>query len=205
MSLIVNIVVIGPGAVGKSALSIRYAHNQFVEIYEPTLEDSYRKQTQVDGEEVVMEIIDTAGQDPFSSVRDHNMRRGDGFLCVYSIIDKQTFHEAAKLYEHLLLVKEMDSVPLVLVGNKCDKEENREVTKEQGIKLSSAMHCPFFETSALSRINVNEAFEELVRQIKSVRKNSSRGEMTKEVHEKDVKPGSGRRKQTGGRRRCIIL
>jgi len=77
-----KIVFIGTGAVGKSTLIIRFISDKFIEDYDPTLEDSYRKQFNVDGEECILDIFDTAGQENFAAVRDQYMKTS-GRICLY--------------------------------------------------------------------------------------------------------------------------
>eukprot|EP01120_Amphizonella_sp_Union-15-10_P000144 TRINITY_DN10182_c0_g1_i1.p1 TRINITY_DN10182_c0_g1~~TRINITY_DN10182_c0_g1_i1.p1 ORF type:complete len:199 (-),score=36.99 TRINITY_DN10182_c0_g1_i1:62-658(-) len=170
MSNVYKLVLDGVGGVGKSCLTIQYISNKFVDDYDPTLEDSYRKQVNIDGEECILDIFDTAGQEDFSAVRDQYMRTGDGFLCVYSITMQMSFEEAINLHEHILRVKDSEEVPFVLVGNKCDLEEDREIPSEKGTRLAQELSCKFLEASAKTRTNVVEAFEELVREIKRFRK-----------------------------------
>lgn len=64
---------------------------QFVEDYEPTKADSYRKKVMLDGEEVQIDILDTAGQEDYAAIRDNYFRSGEGFLCVFSITDDDSF------------------------------------------------------------------------------------------------------------------
>jgi GTPase KRas protein len=97
------------------------------------------------------------------------MRTGDGFLCVYSITLQASFDEAMNLHEHILRVKDAETVPFVLVGNKCDLEEDREVPTDKGQQLATDLKCPFLEASAKTRTNVVESFEALVREIKKAR------------------------------------
>jgi len=75
------------------------------------------------------------------------MRTGDGFLCVYSITLQASFDEAVSLHDHILRVKDSDSVPFVLVGNKCDLEEDREIPFDKGQNLAKELKCPFLEGS----------------------------------------------------------
>jgi len=103
------------------------------------------------------------------------MRTGDGFICVYSIILQQSFEEAISLHDHILCVKDQDKVPFVLVGNKCDLEEDREVPFEKGQNFASSLGCPFLEASAKTRKNVAEVFEAIVREINKERKNPNEG------------------------------
>ena len=86
-----KIVVLGDGGVGKSCLTWRFIHDQFLEKYDPTIDDAYRKPNfQVDGELCPLEICDTAGQDQFAATRDLYYKTGDGFLLCFSLVDKKT-------------------------------------------------------------------------------------------------------------------
>lgn len=167
MSCTYRVVLVGVGGVGKSCLTIQFISDKFVEDYDPTLEDSYRKQLTVDDEEVLLDIFDTAGQEDFSAVRDQYMRTGDGFLCVYSITLTSSFTEVKTFYEHILRVKDVDKIPFVCVGNKCDLENERKVTKEEGEKLARDLQCHWMETSAKTKVNVRECFIQLVQDIRS--------------------------------------
>jgi len=164
-----RIVLVGEGGVGKSCLTIQFISEKFVEEYDPTMEDSYRKEITVDGEECVLDIFDTAGQEDFSTIRDQYMRTGDGFLCVYSIILGGSFKSIRNFHDYILRVKDVDRLPFILVGNKCDLESERVITKEDGEQLSNSLACKFMETSAKTRQNVCEIFHELVREIKKWR------------------------------------
>jgi len=192
-----KLVLVGLGGVGKSCLTIQFISQRFVEDYDPTLEDSYRKQVSVDGEECLLDIFDTAGQEDFSAVRDQYMRSGDGFLCVYSVTYTLSFKEVTALHDHILRVKDCDKVPFVLVGNKSDLADQREVTTEQGKKLAATLGCKILESSAKTRVNVVEVFHELVREIKRMRlakgqtpkRNSGNLEETNGGHTKKTKNG----------------
>ena len=88
-----KVVILGGGGVGKSSLTIRLVTDNFLDEYDPTIEDSYRKQVNIDSEAVLLDILDTAGQEEFSSMQDQWMREGKGFLLVYTITSKQTLDE----------------------------------------------------------------------------------------------------------------
>eukprot|EP01083_Nonionella_stella_P259705 886402_1 len=89
-----KIVVLGAGAVGKSSLTVRYVTGDFLDEYDPTIEDYYRKLVEVDGLPAYMDILDTAGQEEFSSMKDQWMREVQAFLVVYYITSITTFDEA---------------------------------------------------------------------------------------------------------------
>jgi len=170
MSNVYRVVLVGVGGVGKSCLTIQFIADRFVEDYDPTLEDSYRKQVTVDTEECLLDIFDTAGQEDFSAVRDQYMRTGDGFLCVYSVTLRNSFEEVANFHEHILRVKDVETIPFVLVGNKADLEGQRVVSKEEGDKMAQRLNCKFLESSAKTKLNVHESFHELVREVKEYKR-----------------------------------
>jgi small GTP-binding protein len=160
-----KVVVLGSGGVGKSALTVQFVSGHFVEKYDPTIEDFYRKEIDVDGSPAVLEILDTAGTEQFASMRDLYIKNGQGFLLVYSIINAQTFIDVQPLRDQIARVKGGFNSPIVLVGNKCDMASERNVTIRDGESLVHEWGTPFFETSAKTRYNVQEMFQEIVRQI----------------------------------------
>ena len=105
----------------------------------------------------MLEILDTAGTEQFTAMRDLYMKNGQGFVLVYSITAQSTFNDLQDLREQILRVKDAEEVPLILVGNKCDLEDERVVGKDQGQSLAKVFNgCAFLETSAKSKLNVNE-------------------------------------------------
>ena len=122
-----KVVVVGGGGVGKSCLTIQLVNNHFINVYDPTIEDSYRKQVSIDDETCLLDILDTAGQEEYSAMRDQYMRNGQGFLCVYSITSRGSFKEVAAFREQIRRVKDSDQGPILIVGNKSDLESERQV------------------------------------------------------------------------------
>eukprot|EP00518_Triparma_eleuthera_P000097 CAMPEP_0182458410 /NCGR_PEP_ID=MMETSP1319-20130603/3761_1 /TAXON_ID=172717 /ORGANISM="Bolidomonas pacifica, Strain RCC208" /LENGTH=188 /DNA_ID=CAMNT_0024657091 /DNA_START=50 /DNA_END=616 /DNA_ORIENTATION=- len=163
-----KLVVLGGGGVGKSALTIRLVTDNFLEEYDPTIEDSYRKQVRIDDQPALLDILDTAGQEEYSSMQDQWMREGKGFLLVYSITDHSTFDEIAVFKEKILRAKDMEQVPLVLVANKCDLENERQVTFDEGKRLADDWGCPFMEASAKEKIRHEDCFFQVVREIRKL-------------------------------------
>ena len=152
-----KIVVLGSGGVGKSALTVQFVQGIFVEKYDPTIEDSYRKQVEVDGQQCMLEILDTAGTEQFTAMRDLYMKNGQGFVLVYSITAQSTFNDLQDLREQILRVKDTEDVPMVLVGNKCDLEDERVVGKDQGLNMAKMFgNCAFMESSAKAKIGVTD-------------------------------------------------
>lgn len=156
----------GAGGVGKSALTVQYVQGFFLSFYDPTIEDCYRCQRVIDNEVVLMQVLDTAGQDDFSTMRDNWMRCSDCFLLVFSMTERRTFEELDEFYQRLLRVKEANEgeVPVVIVANKVDIVDGREVTIEEAQEKARKMGAPLIETSAKDGIGVADAFEQAVRE-----------------------------------------
>ncbi|VDD93767.1 unnamed protein product [Enterobius vermicularis] len=140
----------------------------FVEEYEPTKADSYRKKVVLDGEECSIDILDTAGQEDYSAIRDNYYRSGEGFICVFSITDAESFDATNEFREQILRVKNStdSSIPLMLVGNKADLSAERCVSQLQAQQRAEQWGVPYVETSAKNRTNVDKVFYDLMREIK---------------------------------------
>ncbi|KAJ2403270.1 RAS1 protein [Coemansia sp. RSA 2559] len=165
-----KLVVVGGGGVGKSALTIQFIQSHFVDEYDPTIEDSYRKQCAIDGETAMLDVLDTAGQEEYSAMREQYMRTGEGFLLVYSITSRNSFEEMPTFQQQILRVKDRDYFPMIVCGNKSDLDHERQVSAQEGEDISRAFGCPFLETSAKTRTNVEDAFYTLVREIRRYNK-----------------------------------
>eukprot|EP01117_Protostelium_nocturnum_P016042 TRINITY_DN627_c0_g1_i1.p1 TRINITY_DN627_c0_g1~~TRINITY_DN627_c0_g1_i1.p1 ORF type:complete len:185 (+),score=67.33 TRINITY_DN627_c0_g1_i1:152-706(+) len=162
-----KLVIVGGGGVGKSCLTVQFIKHQFVDEYDPTIEETYRKQVFVDDIVCVLDILDTAGQEEYNAMRDQYMRAGHGFIVVYSVIDNNSFEAIPELMEHIIQTKDSSKIPKILVANKCDfGAPERKITAEQGKQLADKYGCPYLECSAKSRLNVDEAFFGLVREIR---------------------------------------
>lgn len=161
-----KLIVVGDGGVGKSAITLQYMYEEFVEDYEPTKADSYRKKITLDGEECHVDILDTAGQEDYAAIRDNYFRTGEGFLCVFSLTETKTFEDMEDFREQIQRVHDTDKMPIVLVGNKSDIEDSRQISRQEAEALASSWGVQYFETSAKLRTNIDEAFEALARAIR---------------------------------------
>jgi len=169
-----KIVVLGGGGVGKSALTIRLVTGNFLDEYDPTIEDSYRKQTTIDNKTAILDILDTAGQEEFASMQDQWMREGKGFLLVFNLVDKNTFEELFNEHNGYIqkIARAKDTpakkIPIVVAGNKCDLKDpnNSSHVQTEDIKKACAEYgYPFFETSAKKLQNHEICFYQVVREI----------------------------------------
>nr|ACO15683.1 Ras-like protein precursor [Caligus clemensi] len=133
--------IFGGGGVGKSCLTLRFQTRRFVEHYDPTILDSFlNKSFMVDGVIRPLEIMDTAGQDEYKSMLDLYLKSSDGFFMVYDVTDRTSFNEISGIVKRLKLSRgiEDDSElpPTIIIGNKCDLNERRKVTFEEGKNLA---------------------------------------------------------------------
>ncbi|EDR23689.1 hypothetical protein, conserved [Entamoeba dispar SAW760] len=157
----------GVFGVGSSAIVIQFVSGHFVTIYDPGIEEAYVKVIQVDNSSIKLEIYDTY-VDEFVALRDQYIKYGDGFVLIYSITSKESFEEIKGIYEEIYRVKHKDKnepIPIIIVGNKCDLENEREVTKEEGMNYADNINCPFIECSAKTNENINQIFETITRNI----------------------------------------
>jgi len=162
-----KVIMVGSGGVGKSALTLQFMYDEFVEDYEPTKADSYRKKVVLDGEEVQIDILDTAGQEDYAAIRDNYFRSGEGFLCVFSITEEDSFQATQEFREQILRVKGDSNIPFILVGNKADLSGSRQVQLATATNKASEWQVPYVETSAKTRENVDKVFYDLMREIRS--------------------------------------
>ena len=160
-----QLVVVGPGGVGKSALTIQYVQKTFIADYDPTIEDSYRLSTFVDGRLCVLNILDTSRQEEYSAMRDQYWRTGEGFMCVYAIDNSQSFEVIGQYVDQIRRIKEVDDVLMILVGNKIDLAKRRIVNRALGLSFARNQQMGFIEISAKTTEGVNEAFTQIVRNI----------------------------------------
>jgi len=161
-----KLVILGDGGVGKTAITIRFVSDRFVPDYDPTVEDAYKKDYEIDGKNIIVEIIDTAGQEEYSSgLHDKYIRDGEGFICVYSIASKTSFQRLKELRDKIAWTKDAEKVPIALVGNKSDLVRERQVSIQEGKDLAAEFNCPFVETSAKTADNVHECMRLVLMEI----------------------------------------
>ncbi|KAK9760983.1 hypothetical protein K7432_014478 [Basidiobolus ranarum] len=170
-----KVIMVGSGGVGKSALTLQFMYGDFVEEYDPTKADSYRKKVTLNGSECQIDILDTAGQEEYAAIRDNYYRSGEGFLCVFSICEEESFQHTEEFRDQILRVLDNPSVPFILVGNKSDLTHLRKVDRERAEAKAHEWNCPYIETSAKTRDNVDLVYTEIMSKIhiqKSIPKTS---------------------------------
>ena len=237
-----KLVVVGGGGVGKSCLTIQLIQSHFVDEYDPTIEgwhdvlirlylanmatDSYRKQCVIDDEVALLDVLDTAGQEEYSAMREQYMRTGEGFLLVYSITSRQSFDEILTFQQQILRVKDRDYFPIIIVGNKCDLDHERQVSTQgssvqsilassfhklipvhlkEGQELARSFGCAFIEASAKSRINVDNSFYNIVREIRRYNREMSSHAGGQMGGMGIQNPGEKKGNQGGCCSRCVVM
>uniref|UniRef100_A0A914Z782 Uncharacterized protein n=1 Tax=Panagrolaimus superbus TaxID=310955 RepID=A0A914Z782_9BILA len=166
-----RLVVVGSGGVGKSALTLQWVQQYFAIDYDPTIEDSYTKQCFLDDAMCKIEVLDTAGQDEFKTMREQYLRTGDGFLLVFSITSRETLDYVVKLHRHIDRLRDRDNFPMILIGNKCDLNDERQISMEEATSVARELNVPYLECSAKFRKNVDQAFLDLTRLVRKFREN----------------------------------
>ena len=161
-----KIVLFGGREVGKIALLVRFVEDSVIERGDPTVNYNFSRLAIVDGKTCFLELLRSPHEEEDLALRDQYARTGEGFLLVYSITSRSSFDQIPSFREKILHVKNVDRFPLILVGTKCDLNEERQVTTEEGQNLAQSFGCPFLETSAITPINVELAFVDLVREIR---------------------------------------
>jgi len=162
----IKLLTIGDSGTGKSSVILRYTEDQFTPSFITTIGIDYKiKNTTIDdGRKCKVQIWDTAGQERFRNITRAYYRGAQGIILVYDITDEQSFLNVIYWLEQI--EKHATANPIViLLGNKSDLEQDREVTLERGQQLAKDYEILFFETSARKAININECFQSIIKQV----------------------------------------
>ena len=162
---IFKVLLLGNSDVGKSSLLLRYVDGTWSDSFVPTIGVDFKIKTmEINSKKVKMQIWDTAGQERFRNVISSYFRGGHGILLIYDVTDRDSFKN---LGNWLIEIEKNanEGVLKILIGNKCDLEENRVITTKEGTDFANSNGMKFFETSAKNDINVSEAFQMLATQL----------------------------------------
>ncbi|OXG95251.1 Ras family, other [Cryptococcus neoformans A5-35-17] len=152
-----KVVIMGSTSVGKTSLTQQYiAPPTYTASYYPTIEDTSHKIVKHKGVEYDMEIIDSAGLEEYSLFPGKYAVGVHGYMLVYSIASRQSFDMVPTIYDKILDYAGLESVPLVIVGQKTDLRDQRSITKDEGEALAKKLHAGYVESSAKDNNNVGE-------------------------------------------------
>ncbi|XP_069816161.1 ras-related protein Rab-10-like [Dendropsophus ebraccatus] len=159
-NLVAKLVMTGDSNVGKTCIVSRYTDHTMPSYLSTVGIDFKTKTVHIDDTPLKLQIWDTAGQERFHTLSVSYFRGAHGFILVYDITNPVSF-ENTSLWMKDIKMKAGEEVEVVLLGNKCDREDEREVSKERGEKLAWEYGIPFFETSAKENINIENTFDML--------------------------------------------
>ncbi|XP_050407348.1 GTP-binding protein Rheb [Patella vulgata] len=157
-----RIALMGYRSVGKSSLTIQYVENQFVDSYDPTIENTFQKVIKIRGQEYSLQLVDTAGQDEYSVLPQSYFTNIDGYVLVYSVNSSKSLDVIKYVYDKILDMKGKTQVPVVLVGNKSDLRMEREISFDDGKKIAESWKAPFLEASAKENQSVQDVFTQIL-------------------------------------------
>nr|XP_046155364.1 ras-related protein Rab-15-like isoform X1 [Oncorhynchus gorbuscha] len=165
-----RLLLLGDSGVGKTCLLCRFTDNEFHPSHISTIGVDFKMKTlEIDGIKVRIQIWDTAGQERYQTITKQYYRRAQGIFLVYDITSERSFQHIMKWASD---VDEYapDNIQRILIGNKSDEEEKRQVATGQGNKLANDYGMDFFETSASTNYNITESFTRLAEQVLAANK-----------------------------------
>jgi len=164
--ILYKILLLGDWSVGKTCFLMRYTDNTFTDIHLSTIGIDYKLKnvTLENGETIKVQIWDTAGQDRYKSITKSYIKGAHGIILIYDVTKRRTF-EGIQNWVKQIKEQVSSRVCVALVANKIDEKEKREVTEQEGIRLGKDIGYHFYEASAKESINIDECFDNLIKQI----------------------------------------
>jgi Ras family protein len=166
-----KILVLGSPGVGKSAMIMRFKDDIFLDYYDPTIHSAIKKMLLFNNENVELEIIDIDGQTEYTIFSFSKFSFGiHGYILCYSIESRQSFELIKVIHSKLVAMVGRD-IPKVLIANKSDLLNRREISVEEGKAYAKKISCPFLECSAKSNANINKVFHTVLVEINKFESN----------------------------------
>ena len=194
---VLPLMLLGDGQVGKTSLILRYTENTFDESGTSTCGIDFKcKFVSCDDKKIRLDIWDTAGQERFKSMSVQVIKNSDAVILVYAIDDLTSFKDLDQWLSKLNETTDITKKPIIIIGNKADVENGkREVTYEEGRNYAENKGYKFYETSAKTGQNINEAFNDIFEQLYKTFENEITGEQP-------VNAGIQINKKNKGRKKC---
>mmetsp|Transcript_27523 Transcript_27523/g.69112 ORF Transcript_27523/g.69112 Transcript_27523/m.69112 type:complete len:204 (+) Transcript_27523:64-675(+) len=162
-----KLLLIGDSGVGKSCLLLRFADDTYTESYISTIGVDFKIRTlDLDGKTCKLQIWDTAGQERFRTITSSYYRGAHGIIVVYDVTDKESFNNV-KYWMQEIDKYATGSVNKLMIGNKCDLSSKKVVSYDEAKELADSLEVPFMETSAKNAHNVEQAFQQMAKDIKA--------------------------------------
>ena len=153
-----RIMLIGDSGVGKTSILKKFCKNKFNKSYISSIGVDFEiKYIKIGEKTINLQIWDTAGQERFRGISRQYYNKSDGFVIVYDITNEKSFEDVTNWVQQIKELASSDNNNIIL-GNKCDLEDDREVDKEKGEELSKKYNCQFFEVSAQTGKNIENSF-----------------------------------------------
>ena len=167
--ILYKILILGDSSVGKTSLLLQFCDEKYDPETLTTVGIDYKKKFVMrHGQKIQLQLCDTAGQERFRSLAKNFYKNCDGIIIVYDISKSKTFESIKTWINSIKDNIDMDKIGLVIVGNKIDLEEKREVNEAMRINFEEKQQMKIIETSAKKNINVNEAFIEIIDKIEKL-------------------------------------
>ena len=165
---LIKLLMIGDSGVGKTCFLLRFADDNFTSSHLTTIGIDFKlKNMQIDGTNIKLQIWDTAGQERFRTITQTYYKGAMGIILAYDCTDEGSFNNI-KTWMQQIKIHASESVAKVLVGNKCDRPDKK-ISAEQGEALAKELGIRFFETSAKNKVNIDETFHYIAKEIKDNR------------------------------------
>lgn len=163
--VIYKIIIIGDSGVGKSNILSMYLRNEFKQDSKSTVGVEFgAKKLTINNTTIKAQIWDTAGQERYRSITSTYYKGSKGCFIVYDITQNSTFESVDRWYNEMRKTAD-PNISIILVGNKCDLDSQRQVSKEAGEEKAKTLNMPFFETSALANIQIEKVFNSMIEDI----------------------------------------
>lgn len=155
-----KLLIVGESGVGKTCILLRFAEDSFEETFLSTIGVDFKvREIQCRDKQVKLQIWDSAGQERFRNITSSYYRNCHGIIIVYDITNRESFTKVSEWIEEVK--RYVPNAPLMLIGNKCDLEDKRQVQTVEGEDLAKRLGLVFVETSAKSSRNIDQAFTTL--------------------------------------------
>ena len=184
---ITKILTLGDTTVGKTSIILRFTKEKYTENRLATIGVDFKSQImQIENNRVKVLIWDTAGQERFKNIASQYYNGGDGAILVFDITNKSTFERISYWLDELNQKKDLKELALVLVGNKIDLKDNRQVSSEEAQSFAKQNNIKYFETSAQENIGIDEVMNYIVGECVSIIKKRNEDAFRESIQESNM-------------------